>query len=860
MVPKAFLSLAAEDAEFVERVYRHLPHGQAFFFKQSFANGALMLEMMEREVSTSQLFVLFASKASVKKTWVKFELEQARLARINGTQSRLQVFPADTAVTASDLPAWMQDYWLDKKVRGARDIARLISHELNALAGTPLTERMYGRGGLQDNLRRRFNATRRELGGMVNSNIILASGVEQIGRETILKNTLPQLFPNIPRIAQGPVIDLPVWANIEDVYRSVREIVEDQFDLDRYERDLNLFDSMDEQDKVEELTQSLSHFEGLGEAVILRAPSFIYDQTGRLRPWVRAWFNALAERPSLVIAIVTNRQLPVEDARSVPNVCQVPVGSLEDEDVKLIIDELSAALHLPPQNPSPELLIQIGGHPVLARAYVRLAEQYGANIFERSPSKLFVIQDGILQDNLYPSQLNDFQRTILHVLSWLPKVDGFVLECICLENEKDRQEYNEALNELILGCLVEATGAALSISGAVRAIFRRQLGYGPDALLNRMATTLDQQMAEADSAGAVRVDLVDAIIFIHVLTGQAMPEQFRRLLLPSTLEALVRDSYNSGREDEHSYDLAIKWGLVAESMKMDESVREEILSSVVRAYIRKEEFPEADALLDKFDKRDYRSRFFLRGFRLVKDGKVKEAIPHLVNATKERRYRGSAINQLGIAYFRTGNRAELDTLLKSSGRFVERSAFLLDLRAQFYTAENKYDLAERDIQSLARLPEDNGRSRKRRAIIVAKRDKDYVGAVQIITSLIDAEKGSSIPLRFLRGLLAAKAADRATAVAEAEYIRANARRSGEKQYFRIVASLAVAERSWKDALHILSKLGTEQVPDRFLRADALRLKAEDPTVGLAERESAKAEAQQIIGRSTSYSDLDFADD
>jgi hypothetical protein len=34
MVPKAFLSLAAEDAKFVERVYRHLPHGQAFFLSR----------------------------------------------------------------------------------------------------------------------------------------------------------------------------------------------------------------------------------------------------------------------------------------------------------------------------------------------------------------------------------------------------------------------------------------------------------------------------------------------------------------------------------------------------------------------------------------------------------------------------------------------------------------------------------------------------------------------------------------------------------------------------------------------------------------------------------------------------------
>jgi hypothetical protein len=165
MVRKAFLSLAAEDAEFVQRIYRHLPHGQAFFFKRSFANGSLMLDAMEAEVSNSQLFVLFASTASLKKTWVNFEIVQARLARITDNGKRLQIYPADTMVTVADLPEWMRAFWFDKRARGARDIARLISHSLNALVGAPL-ERMYGRGVLQDDLRRRFNAKRRELGGV----------------------------------------------------------------------------------------------------------------------------------------------------------------------------------------------------------------------------------------------------------------------------------------------------------------------------------------------------------------------------------------------------------------------------------------------------------------------------------------------------------------------------------------------------------------------------------------------------------------------------------------------------------------------------------------------------------------------
>jgi len=395
MLPKAFISFAAEDAAFVDRVYRHLPHGQA----------------MEESVSTYQLFVLFASKISTQKTWVTFEIERSRLARIRGVQKSLQVFPADSEITASDLPRWMQDFWFDRKARSARDVARLISYELNALAGPPLTEKMLGRGVLQDAIQRRFNMKRRELGGLTNPNIILASGVEQIGRETFTKNTLPQLYSGIPNIARGPILDLPTWADIKDVYRAIREIVEDPFDLDRFEQDLGFFISLDESKQVEELTRSLTHFDELGEAVIIRAPSFIYDQNGRLRTWVREWFQFIARKPSMVIAIVTNRQIPVEDEIFAPNVCQVSVGSIADDDIKLIIDDLSAGLGLKPHFVPPLALIQIGGHPNLARAYVRLVEQYGNSIFERTPTKFFEIQDGILQDNLDPKTLNGTPKT-----------------------------------------------------------------------------------------------------------------------------------------------------------------------------------------------------------------------------------------------------------------------------------------------------------------------------------------------------------------------------------------------------------------------------------------------------------------
>jgi hypothetical protein len=83
---------------------------------------------------------------------------------------------------------------------------------------------------------------------------------------------------------------------------------------------------------------------------------------------------------------------------------------------------------------------------------------------------------------------------------------------------------------------------------------------------------------------------------------------------------------------------------------------------------------------------------------------------------------------------------------------------------------------------------------------LAKRDKNFDRAVKIITGLIDAQKGRAIPLRFLRGFLAAKGGNRHLAMEEAEFVRANARESGEEQYQKIVARLAIAEGNWLELL------------------------------------------------------------
>jgi len=109
-VPQAFLSLSGEDDAFVEKVYRHLPDGLAFFYRKSFKNGEEILGAMERGVDRSSLFVFFASQASIASHWTNFELDQARLAAIRRPNFKILLFPLTPTIIPSMLPAWVRQY------------------------------------------------------------------------------------------------------------------------------------------------------------------------------------------------------------------------------------------------------------------------------------------------------------------------------------------------------------------------------------------------------------------------------------------------------------------------------------------------------------------------------------------------------------------------------------------------------------------------------------------------------------------------------------------------------------------------------------------------------------------------------
>lgn len=511
MLPTVFLSLEGTDERFVAQVQRFLPDGLAYFYPRSFANGEALISAMEERVGNASLFVLFASKKAVKSPWVGFEIDKARLAKIKDPKFRIIVVPLDPEVTHADLPGWMRHYWVGPVGQGPREIARyirraLITGPLNNLPG----HQVYGRGDLVD-------IAINQVGEIIlrteeTPNVLVFAGTAGIGRRTFSRKFLTTAFPSTPELQYGPEFLLPQFADLADLYRALRQEIETDLSLSGIAKDLEAFAAASVETQSEEVTLRLKHFAELGQAVTVVTGNGIFQDKGYLKPWAPTLFRLLADDRRIRLVLVTNRQLHDNELRYHPNVLQLPIPPLKEADIRTLMIGTAAAFGVKPELPSNEVIRTIGGHPGIARATAALVARKGSAVVNADPSDLFTLQEDVLGESLNFASLDERQKDILSVLSWVPQLAGETLKRIFLERHKtEPQVFAETVSSLILVCLVEVSGPNYLISGPVRSLFRRLHGYGSRELMTafgcseiRMGSSSPAQRTARRTAGRHR--------------------------------------------------------------------------------------------------------------------------------------------------------------------------------------------------------------------------------------------------------------------------------------------------------------------------------------------------------------------
>jgi hypothetical protein len=851
-----FLSHSSKDRLFVQQVYDRLPAGIAHFYQRTFDNGEYLIKAMEERIEQSAIFALFASRASVISDWVNFEIDRARIQQIKNKKFRLLVFIIDRSLDHAELPSWMSEYWIPNCGYSSRDVSRylrsllLFQGVLDSRVVTP-----YGRGGLIDLTVRRWSESI-----LINNrspNVLIFSGVNGIGRRTVARMFLEKALPNSYRgLLAGPEFELPHFADLDDIFRAVSQELDSAFSVEKFSEDLVLFRQMDVEQRVHEILSKMSHFFELGQSVILVSDFAIFEDRGTLKTWAPLLFSEMARLTGGALIMVNARQIHPNELKLHPNVLQFNVPELHNEDIKAIIIAILSESGKKVALPSDDVIRAIGGHPAVAKMAGSLFVQLGSRILDDDPTLLHPVQDEVISKSLDITRMSGPENEALSILSWVPSLPAHVLSNVIRKRHAvESKGFADMIGALLFACFISVTGDVYSINSAIRAYFRRQYGHGNEGLQKDLFDELTSEWERSHRKSETPVELFDAFAFMSALEGGSLPPPLRDLMLPSSLQSVIRETYNSGHEDKDALERVVSWGSPAQTLIMDEATRQEILSYVIRALIRlRDRDHEVDNLLDLFRKRAYRSYYYLNGFYLRRRGKPRAAISFFQEARAVGKYRFAVVGELADCFKVLGMWDELRELIHEEKALIDRNPYLLDIYVGMLIAARDWPNAEAAIRRLRAAGKNDGRADCKLASIMMHRDGKYRDAKELLTNVLLSARSGRDNIRRMRAFAAAFSNDLKTARSDLAHLIG---KLGEGEgTIRIEATILLVERKFDDALLKLAEIRAPTAQDELLNARIMEAKANDSSTSLVERDKLRQQAVMLRARFGTFDEFD----
>lgn len=796
---------------------------------------------MERAVNDAAVFVLFASKQAQASPWVGFEVAKARLQQIRNPAHRILIFPTDPALKFDELPDWLRDHWVTRGGWTPADVARYITRVLLEpnFGLSSGAVRVIGRGKTLDKLEQIVADHVARKGS--SPSVYFLSGVRGIGRRTFAAYYMRTALSPDVNLPYGPTLLLSPQADLADLHQALQIELLPLMKEDTAQRERAIFQNLPLVEQTSEIVNLMNHFSGLGQAITIISAGGFFEDTGDAKEWVIPLLTGIPL--SMTLFIVSNRQLPPDAIMGCSNVVQMRVDELHNNDIRALMTFTAKRLNVDGFTVSHELVQAIGGHADVANAAVRLAAVKGSHILERDPRQLFNIQNTILGESIEADALTAAQKTILCLLGWVPALNGVLLEKILLASGFSVEQILDAIENLVLGCLVVATGPNYSMSPAIRYLFRR-FNVTPPSLLQRFSAELSAEWEAAHRQGNFRTDLFEAFVFMHFLEGSALPPELLPLLTPGMLHDVVREMYARGKDepDTETLERVILWGQIAERMKMSEATREEILSTIVRAQIRLGRFFDADKTIEGMTSRRYRSVPFLQGHSYRRQERYSEAITMLTEAVRSKKLNRSAVHELALAYKKSGRLNELRELLKDQGRLIADSAMFVDFQIGVDLARGDLPAAEAGIEQLRRFPDDNGRSGIRAAQLLMRRQQ-YGPAIAELNRLLTTHQGNAIHVRSTRAVCAARNREFELARKDIDFVKKFP--AWQVAGLRLESELLVAQGRTAEARTLLDQLPNKGPEDWLLYARALEAEAELPLTTLSNRQEFRRHATEI---------------
>lgn len=670
---KAFLSHAWIDKEFVRAVANDLGRQFCVFDEQSFDTGETFKSSIEQHLDESSMFVLFASRCSLKSVWVDFEIEEAWYRKLEKKISSSIVFMLDSSLTPQDVPRWLSRVkfvYANVPAMAARE----IRYHLDGLIRNERPVYFEGRALDLD----RFQSMMMPPGKPApRAGAIF--GLPNIGRRTFLETVAPPTL-GLSRI-------LPIFVSkgdgLAELAIKIAARLEPYSTKQGFDHIVTNIRSTPPSELAERILARLNVANANKELPVFVDDGGVFDSDGYFKDAIRCIISSVEEAAGPYVFIVSNRK-PNSDIPS------LGLRPLSLEHIKRLIRRIAASLNVPmTEGQISELSEYVNGYPPSAHHAVELSRLYGVDAVLADKHRLVHFRTTVFIKYLTEHVISENQKTILKTLArYSPLPARVIAETARFEVDAVASDLMQMIDHALV--VPNETGLyaiAEPLADAVDRAFRSQKDIDHGAVYSSLKSLLS-----SDDAELPRLELNRLLFKAAMRSGAEDSEVFH---LANDLVRLAEDYYH--RRD---YDNSVKFSELALNEKpSDEAVRD----LFIRGLIQNEQWEIAVDQIEIHKKNaPMRDVKFLSGFLYRKRGELTNAIGSFLEAERLGRTGITIKRELATCYY-LSNQLNEARRYTSEALAIREDRFLVDLSVQIATREGNETEARAGLVKLESL-------------------------------------------------------------------------------------------------------------------------------------------------------------
>jgi tetratricopeptide (TPR) repeat protein len=678
---KAFLSHSSVDKELVRKIAQELGRQFCILDEQAFANGAEFKASIRKGLTESSVFVLIASKASLKSMWVEFEINEIENLQLQKHFSYALVYQIDSDVQLADFPEWMKRLKIKREI-SPKIIARDIKQRLDELLRDRAQHIYIPRTVETEALTSAITS----LGQDRPTQIILVSGLPGSGRKTLVRRVAPSLL-NFQRTVEIPISS---GDTLHDLAIKFADRAEPYSTPEGLQQLVATIRSLDSGAAVARIVTDIRILQSAGELLMLIDEGGLLDENGSIQGFALGLLHAISAQDGLYCILVTKRSPISPDDVFIPKIQVLPL-SKENTKKLLTLAARHASLTLSPKA-AEDLSEFIAGYPPAAFYAVNQAKAYGLDLVLNDKRSLVEFRSAVFLKHLSNLSLADEERFVLQSLSAFSPLPFKIISDIL--HPSSSNAVSVLLIRLIdLSLIYVDEHGFYRISEPIATAVDRVLGFPNKSVSLAIAQGLDafiKNLAVEESGGLL--DLM-RLSFRALSWGGNTEKASHLVRLTSDVHRLI-ESFFHAQEYERALEfarLALKQG----------TANSDVYYFCARSLINLERWDEAEEAIREYTKvAPKRDVDYLLGYFSRKKGDTKRAIDYFKSSESGGRKGGSIGRELALCYMLAGEYSLAKRYLDAALQHDPDNRYLVDLAIKLATETRNEPDARKSLDRL----------------------------------------------------------------------------------------------------------------------------------------------------------------